>query len=356
MGLEMDEAFYQDPEHRPKPTVGEAGEIPLIDLSPLAAESAEAQQALPGLLDQVEAACRDWGFLQVVNHGVPLELLEGLQLAAREFFALPAEEKAQVRRDAMNPWGYYEGEHTKNVRDWKEVLDFMVPGEATVLAAKDQGDRGSEIWRNQWPECPPQLRDAGQRYGRAVEELAFKLLELISLTLGLPAKRLNEFFEGGSPSTFIRLNYYPPCPAPHLALGVGRHKDAGALTVLAQDDVGGLDVKRRSDGEWVRVKPIPGSLIINVGDIIQVWSNDKYESAEHRVSVNSERERFSIPFFFNPDMSTMIEALEELVSDGAPRKYEAYNWGMFFKTRKDSNFGKLAAENIQIHHFKKNTQ
>ncbi|CAA6657760.1 unnamed protein product [Spirodela intermedia] len=325
----MDEAFYQDPEHRPKPTVGEAGEIPLIDLSPLAAESAEARQALPGLLDQVEAACMDWGFLQVVNHGVPLELLEGLQLAAREFFALPAEEKAQVRRDAVNPWGTTKG------------------------STRRTSGTGKRFWTS-W--CPARRRDAGQRYGRAVEELAFKLLELISLTLGLPAKRLNEFFEGGSPSTFIRLNYYPPCPAPHLALGVGRHKDAGALTVLAQDDVGGLDVKRRSDGEWVRVKPIPGSLIINVGDIIQVWSNDKYESAEHRVSVNSERERFSIPFFFNPDMSTMIEALEELVSDGAPRKYEAYNWGMFFKTRKDSNFGKLAAENIQIHHFKKNTQ
>ena len=103
-----------------------------------------------------------------------------------------------------------------------------------------------------------------------MEELSFRLLELIALSLGLPGKRLNGFFKGEAPSSFIRLNHYPACPAPDLALGVGRHKDAGALTVLSQDDVGGLDVKRRSDGEWVRVKPIPGSLIINVGDIIQV--------------------------------------------------------------------------------------
>lgn len=115
-------------------------------------------------------------------------------------------------------------------------------------------------------------REAGKEYARAMEKLAFTLLELISLTLSLPAKRLNGFFHGQSRSTFIRLNHYPPCPASHLALGVGRHKDGGALTILAQDDVGGLDVKRKSDGEWVRVKPIPNSYIINVGDIIQVRS------------------------------------------------------------------------------------
>lgn len=101
-----------------------------------------------------------------------------------------------------------------------------------------------------------------------MEKLAFKLLELIALSLNLPQKRLNGFF--ADQTSFIRLNHYPPCPYPDLALGVGRHKDAGALTVLYQDAVGGLDVKRRSDGEWIRVKPIPNSFIINVGDIIQV--------------------------------------------------------------------------------------
>lgn len=94
-------------------------------------------------------------------------------------------------------------------------------------------------------------------------------MELIALSLDLPENRFNIFFEEQS-TTFIRLNHYPPCPVPHLALGVGRHKDAGALTILAQDDVGGLEVKRKIDGEWIRVKPIPDSYIINVGDIIQV--------------------------------------------------------------------------------------
>jgi len=101
-----------------------------------------------------------------------------------------------------------------------------------------------------------------------MEELAFKILELIARSLNLRPDRLHGFFR--DQTTFIRLNHYPPCPSPDLALGVGRHKDAGALTILYQDDVGGLDVRRRSDGEWVRVKPVPNSFIINVGDIIQV--------------------------------------------------------------------------------------
>uniref|UniRef100_A0A453HEN7 Fe2OG dioxygenase domain-containing protein n=1 Tax=Aegilops tauschii subsp. strangulata TaxID=200361 RepID=A0A453HEN7_AEGTS len=196
-----------------------------------------------------------------------------------------------------------------------------------------------------------QVRQALEEYAEAMEELAFKLLELIARSLGLRPDRLHGFFK--DQTTFIRLNHYPPCPSPDLALGVGRHKDAGALTILYQDDVGGLDVRRRSDGEWVRVRPVPDSYVINVGDIIQVWSNDRYESAEHRVSVNSEKERFSMPYFFNPGSDAMVEPLEEMVSDERPARYDAYNWGNFFSTRKNSNFRKLDVENVQIAHFRK---
>lgn len=114
-------------------------------------------------------------------------------------------------------------------------------------------------------------REACEEYAKAITGLAFKLLELIALTLNLPAKRLNSCFK--DQTSFIRLNYYPPCPSPDLALGVGRHKDSAALTVLYQDGVGGLDVRRPSDGKWVRVKPTPNSFIVNVGDIVQVPRN-----------------------------------------------------------------------------------
>ncbi|CAO2198850.1 unnamed protein product, partial [Urochloa humidicola] len=267
------------------------------------------------------------------------------------FFALPAERKAAVRRTERAPLGYYDAEHTKNVRDWREVFDIF-PRELPPPPA----DGGELLFVNKWPDDGdlPGFRDAMVEYAAAVEVLAFKVLELVARSLGLRPDRLHGFF-GDEQTTYMRINRYPPCPRPDLALGLGRHKDGGALTFLRQDDVGGLEVRRRSagGGEWVRVKPVHGSLVVNVGDIIQVWSNDRYESVEHRVSVNSEKERFSIPYFFNPCRHTVVEPLQEMVSEERPSRYHAYNWGDFFRIRRRSNFGKLEADDIQIAHLRK---
>ncbi|XP_039139349.1 probable 2-oxoglutarate-dependent dioxygenase At5g05600 [Dioscorea cayenensis subsp. rotundata] len=348
MGFQIDPTFVQAAEHRPKSTISDAGSIPLIDLSPLLHHQIPSDPSDPAIADeisnliaQIGEACKNWGFFQVVNHGVELELLERVEAVAREFFALPAEEKKKVKKREVNPMGYYDAEHTKNVRDWREVFDFTVTElETTSLRLE-----------NQWPENLPELRKACEEYLEDVKKLAYKLLELIAMSLNLPAKRLNEFFEDSI--SYTRLNHYNPCPSPDLVLGLGHHKDGGALTILFQDEVGGLDVKRKVDGEWVRVKPVHDSFIVNIGDVMQVWSNDKYESVEHRVSVNSEKERLSIPFFFNPAAATNVKPLEELVSEGNPPKYHEYNWGDFYKSRRNSNFQKLEKENLQIHHFKR---
>ncbi|XP_022763328.1 probable 2-oxoglutarate-dependent dioxygenase At5g05600 [Durio zibethinus] len=348
---EVDPAFIQDLEHRPKLSITQAEGIPLIDLSVLNSPDAVSDPStLDSLVSEIRNACRDWGFFQVINHGVPLEQRQKLEKAARKFFAQPLEAKLKVRRDELQVSGYYDTEHTKNVRDWKEVFDFSVHNPTIVPASTRPDDKEVVEWHNQWPEYPPELREACEEYAEELEKLSFKLMELIALSLGLPADSFYGYFK--EQTSFIRLNHYPPCPAPDLALGVGRHKDAGALTILSQDDVGGLEVKRKSDGEWIRVRPTPDAFIINVGDIIQVWSNETYESVEHRVMVNSERERFSIPFFFNPAHYTIVKPLELLTSEKDPPRYKPYNWGKFFVTRKGSNFKKLDVENIQIYHFK----
>ncbi|KAA8545896.1 hypothetical protein F0562_020653 [Nyssa sinensis] len=351
---EVDAAFIQAIEHRPKRAIIEAETeaIPLINLSLLNSPDDSNPDAIASLVTEIGEACKNWGFFQVINHGVPLDCREKLESASRKFFTQSLEEKRKVSRDEMNSMGYYDTEHTKNVRDWKEVFDFTLKNPTVIPASHEPDDKELRPLVNQWPENPPHFREACEEYSQEMEKLAFKLLELISLSLGsgLPSNRLNGFFK--DQTSFMRLNYYPRCPIPHLALGVGRHKDAGALTVLAQDDVGGLEVKRKTDGEWIQVKPIPDAYIINVGDIIQVWSNDKYESVEHRVTVNSERERFSIPFFFNPAHYIMIEPLEELITEENPAKFKAYNWGKFMSTRNLSNFKKLDVENLQIYHFK----
>lgn len=127
-------------------------------------------------------------------------------------------------------------------------------------------------------------RDVCEEYTREVEKLAYKLLELVSLSLGLSSDRLHGFFK--DQISFLRFNHYPACPFPDLALGVGRHKDGGGLTVLAQDDVGGLEVRRKSDGEWIPVKPVKDAFIINLGDATQVHFDINQLGISYYILVN----------------------------------------------------------------------
>ncbi|KAA0031269.1 protein DMR6-LIKE OXYGENASE 2-like [Cucumis melo var. makuwa] len=315
---EFDQAFVQSPEHRPKLALSDADEIPTIDLSPIF-NSVPGSDFPDDLVQQIAAACTEWGFFLVVNHGVPPEKRHRIEAAAREFFGQSLEEKRKVRRSEGMVTGYFDTELTKNVRDWKEVFDLVVADPTIVPASPEPDDEELTQWTNQWPEYPPEFR-------------------------------FRDYFK--EQTSFLRLNHYPSCPSPELILGVGRHKDPGVLTVLAQDDVGGLEVKRKRDGEWIRVKPEPDSYVVNLGEITQVWSNERYESVEHRVMVNSEKDRYSIPFFFNPSHSTIVEPLKELVDSQNPPKYKSYSYGKFLTNRQRSNFKKLNTDNIQISDFK----
>ncbi|KAL6270291.1 hypothetical protein ACE6H2_027202 [Prunus campanulata] len=309
---EVDPAFIQDPEHRPKLSATEAVGIPLIDLSPLnSSDNISHPKAIEGVVREIGNACKEWGFFQVINHGVLLDKCKKIKAAARKFFAQPLEEKKKITRDEKSLFGYYDTEHTKNVRDWKEVFDFVVEEPMLMPASLDPEDKEETKWTNQWPEYPPELSLEPRRASRQVQQLL---------------QRSDKFYQTQLLSTL-------PFPS---ALGVGRHKDSGALTVLAQDEVGGLEVKRKRDGEW-----------------IQVWSNDRYESVEHRVLVNSEKGRFSIPYFVNPAHYTLVKPLEELTHEQEdPAKYKPYSWGKFLSHRTLSNFKKHNAENIQLHHFR----
>lgn len=156
MAVELDSAFIQAVEHRPKPRSVEALNIPLNDLSPL--NSAADSASVLALAAEIGGACRDWGFFQVINHGVPPECGKRVESAARKFFALPESEKMKVSKDAANPFGYYDGEHTKNVRDWKEVFDFAVENPIVFPVLNDQGDLELRKLFNKWPENFPELR------------------------------------------------------------------------------------------------------------------------------------------------------------------------------------------------------
>jgi isopenicillin N synthase-like dioxygenase len=271
-------------------------------------------------------------------------LIGDLQRSMQAFFALPKAKKDQVLRTRDNPWGFYDNELTKNVCDWKEVFDYG-PGDGNKLVP-------------QFPQELPDFKAAIIAYTGACEVLAFQLLAVISSNLG----RADDFLAAGfgtAHTSFLRLNYYPVCPEPAhpqgLAspqsghLGISHHTDAGALTVLLQDDQPGLEVYR--DDDWHLVEPRDDALVINIGDIVQVWSNDCYQAALHRVVTSTQRARYSAPYFFNPRYETDYAPLPSMVDADHPARYRAINWGEFRALRADGDYGNYGEE-VQVSHYR----
>ncbi len=192
------------------------------------------------------------------------------------------------------------------------------------------------------------------QYFDACVGVGLSLLEALCSRLHVHPASLHPHFSP-THTSFIRLNYYPlndPLAPPESAtatplgdMALHHHTDAGALTILLQDDVGGLQV--RVGGEWLDIQPIPGALVINVGDMMQVWSNDRYAAALHRVVSRTNRERYSLPFFFNPSYDTDYAPL---AGDNAP-KYRTINWGAFRQARTDGDYADFGKE-VQISDYR----
>ncbi|MEQ8859137.1 MAG: 2OG-Fe(II) oxygenase family protein [Pseudomonadales bacterium] len=293
----------------------------------------------------LDAACREWGFFQLTHHGIDAAARAQTLSALRRFFDQPPATKRLVERSAANPWGFYDRELTKNTRDWKEIFDV---GEAE----HDGPLAGSEP---QWPEGLDGFRNALEDHRNHCERIAARLLRAIADALGSPADVLADAFRP-THTSFLRLNFYPVCSRPEAPegiqaardghLGINHHTDAGALTVLMQDDVNSLQVYRR--GRWHPIEPQPGSLIINIGDVVQVWSNDRYPAPLHRVLANPTRERVSAAYFYNPAASATYAPLPGL---GTPR-YHPISWGAFRSARAAGDYAD-AGEEIQVAHFRR---
>jgi isopenicillin N synthase-like dioxygenase len=298
---------------------------PLIDLA------AQRDEVVPA----VAAACAQWGFFQVINHGVPAPEIQSLARASAAFFAQDVATKRGCSRDLNQPWGYYDRELTKNLRDRKEIFDYGASGFVP------------------WP-AQGALRVACEAYSAHCHRLALRLLELCCAGLGLPDTALHAAF-GSEHGSFTRLNYYPceqqlltaddlPAPGP---LGISHHTDAGALTVLLQDAVAGLQVCR--DDQWYTVEPIAGALTINVGDMLQVWSNDCYHAALHRVLASGEQPRFSTAYFLNPHYDCVVQPLGLAAGEA---HYRPIPWREFRGLRAQGDYGDYGEE-VQISHYRR---
>lgn len=318
-----------------------ANSVPVIDFQMLSDGLAADQ-----VVQEIARACKDWGFFQIVNHSVPDELIQRVLSCTRHFFDLPVDVKESILRSKDNPWGYYNNELTKNKRDKKEVFDFTRWGVDDIYRAE-----------NRWLSDEKEFKSVMQEYYAACSSLSIQVLQAFCRGLNLPANFLHKDFEDNH-TGFIRLNYYPTDdpmtgsnrkPESAAGYGIHHHTDAGALTILLQDSVGGLQVHK--DGHWYDVQPTDGSFVVNIGDMMQVWSNDTYKAAVHRVQPMTSSKRYSIPFFLNPAASAQISPLPTVITDAQPKLYSPIDWAEYRGKRSEGDYADYGTE-VQISQYR----
>ncbi|XP_034697264.1 uncharacterized protein LOC117923131 [Vitis riparia] len=237
-------------------------------------------------LEKLHSTCKEWGFFQLVNHGVSSSLVEKLKSEIGEFYKLPLEERIKYK---MRP-GDFEGYGLSPIRSEDQKLDW---GDRFYMTTNPIHTRKPYLL----PELPPSLRDSLECYLAELQKLAMILLGFMAKALKLEKGEMEELFEDGMQS--VRMTYYPPCPQPELVMGLTPHSDATGITILLQiNGVDGLQIKK--DGVWIPVSFLPDALVVNIGDILEILSNGVYTSIEHRATVNAAKERISIAMFFNP--------------------------------------------------------
>lgn len=261
---------------------------------------------------QIDAALRDAGFFAITGHGVPPATVDAAFDAGHRFFALS---EAAKKRWHIDGWPLKRG---FDPIGWQSLDPGNPPDvkESFYLGVESIGP-------NQWPDeaVVPGFRAAMTAYSAAMDGLAVRLMGLFEAALGLPAGHFDRFMR--HPTCTTRLLHYPPQPAVAAPgqIGCGAHTDWGALTLLAQDDAGGLQVQR-ADGSWLDITPTPGAFVVNVGDMMPRWTNDRWSSTMHRViNKHSGRDRWSIAYFFDLDAEASIEPLPVCVSESNPARY-----------------------------------
>ncbi|XP_057798074.1 1-aminocyclopropane-1-carboxylate oxidase homolog 6-like [Salvia miltiorrhiza] len=311
-----------DAEAAPRPDAP----IPTIDLEGVRAET----------IGEIRSASRTWGFFQVVNHGIPAAVMDAVLRGTRGLHEQPKEAKQ----------GLYTSDGSADVRFY------------TINARLEEGNAAS--WRDAFackftdgaidPELvPPVCRDEIMEYMKHMVKVRDVLSELLSEALGARKELLAEM--QCMESEYLTCLYYPASPEPDKSLGTVEHSDPTVLTVLLQDDTGGLQIKH--DGRWIDVPPVPGALIVNIGDFLQLMSNDKLMSVEHRVLCRSRGSRVSVACFFFPraqQMTNIYGPIKQVVSPNNPALYKQVNYIDFVThyQKRSSRGGHSALANYKL--------
>ena len=302
--------------------------IPIIDVGSLT----QGTDISPHLVKAIDTACREVGFFTVVNHGVDETLISTVFSHIESFFDLPiqAKEKIEIHKSAYMRGYFSEGADKSDgiLGDVKEGFDM-----ATDLPLDDAFVKAKLPFYgpNVWPEELPDFKLAMTEYHSQMLAFGKKLLNVFALALNMPIDYFDDKFK--KPMAQLRVLRYPSTKYTHgEPMGAGEHTDFGWITMISENDTGGLEVQS-ADGAWIKVKPIPNAFVVNVGDLMSRWTNDRYKATLHRVINTSGKLRHSAAFFMDPDYTAKVECLPSCCADDSPAKYGAIVAGEYMDQR-----------------------
>ncbi|WOG86151.1 hypothetical protein DCAR_0205352 [Daucus carota subsp. sativus] len=287
-------------------------EVPVIDMEILL-----HGDLMDAELNKFHQACKEWGFFQLINHGVSDSLLEKVKTEVVEFFKLPLEEKRKFGQLDGDIEGYGQSFVVSEEQklDWADMI-YMITLPTDLRKP------------HLLPQLPHSFRNAIEDYAVELKSLAMNILNLMAKALQMNPEEMEVLFEEGMQS--MRMNHYPPCPQPEQVIGLTPHSDASGFTILFQlNEIDGLQI--RKDGTWIPIKPLPSAFVINIGDVLEVITNGTYHSIEHRGVVNSVKERMSIATFLSPKVDAEFGPAPSLLTSQAPPKFKWIAAADFFK-------------------------
>ncbi|GAB4855155.1 hypothetical protein Ancab_039750 [Ancistrocladus abbreviatus] len=294
------------------PKVDFVPQLPVIDMARLT-----SPEFMDSELEKMDRVCKEWGFFQLINHGVTTSLVEKIEKEIEGFFNLPLNEKNKYKQHP----GESEGFGQLFVLSEEQKLDW---GDMLYMVTLPPHLRKPHLL----PQLPLTFRETVETYSAELRKLALKLLDCMAKALKMDANDMRLLFEEGKQE--MKMNYYPSCPQPELVMGLTAHSDATGLTILRQtNEVEGLQVKK--DGKWIPVRPLHDAFIINIGDILEVVTNGIYRSIEHRAVVNAEKERMSLATFHSPKLDGEMGPAPSLVTPQTPALFKRIIVADYFK-------------------------
>jgi isopenicillin N synthase-like dioxygenase len=315
---------------------GEFSEIPVLDVSSLVTDTDPKARAVT--VAALRHALERSGFAYLSGHGVPREAIDRLRALTQAFHALPMAAKQRIVMNAYHR-GYMPFSTSTIVTS--TVAQVTRPNQSESLmimheVSKDAPSYGEPLQgSNQWPVELPEFRSAALDYMEKMSALGLSMAGGLAEALDLPRDWFLPFFK--EPTLFLRLLHYPRQPDEADLFGSAPHTDYGFITILAQDEVGGLEVRNRHD-EWIAAPPIEGAFVMNVGDILQRWSNGRFASTPHRVRNLKSVARYSMPFFFDPSMQAVVECPPQILERGEAPKHPPVAYGDYLLERLNKNY------------------